>query len=52
MKNMVKYIFRRKFDEDSSDEEEKGIRFRHNPINNNLNLNEVNYLATDHYKSL
>ena len=33
-------------------DEEKGIRFRHNPINNNLNLDEVNYLATDHFKSL
>ena len=49
---MMKYIFRRKFEEDSSEEDETKIRFKHTPLVDNMNLNEINYLASEHFKGL
>ena len=45
---MLKYVIQNKIEEESSDDEANKIRFKHNPINNNANLNEINYLASEH----
>ena len=49
---MVKYVIHNKIEEESSDDEDNKIRFKHNPINNNANLDAINYLALEHTKGL
>ena len=49
-KNWIQKISKSKnFDADDEDNE---VRFKHNSINNNSSLNMVNYLASEHVKSL
>ena len=53
IKNMIKYVFLNQIEEESSDDEENRIRLKYNSINkHNTNLNEINYLTSEHIKGL
>ena len=49
VKNWIQKISKSKNFEDDEDNE---VRFKHNSINNNSSLNMVNYLASEHVRSL
>ena len=51
-KNMIKVVFRTKFEEENSDDEDNKLIIKHNPINSNQSLNSINYLASEHTKCL